>query len=165
VKHTFALRFVLAQAVNALAFSAGAQDLRGMATSEAMAVFDDVCGQTLPNFNTAEAKAKALGFAFNEEDSVKDLTIKVQVSTSGVPFCTVSFGTNEQIPQIVRQLQVGFDFVAGDPESYRKPPPGPQSISFEDGGYKDTDYSARMFVSRERKFGRFGVSMALWGKK
>lgn len=136
-----------------------------MATSEAMAVFDDVCGQTAPNFNMAEAKAKALGFAFNEKDSVKDLTIEVQVSTSGVPFCTVRFGTNEQIPQIVRQLRVGFNFVAGDPESYRTPSQGIRNIRFEDDGYKDTDYEARMFVSNERKSGRFGVSMLLWGEK
>jgi hypothetical protein len=165
VKPAFAISFVLAQTVNALAFSAGAQDLRGMATSEAMAVFDDVCGQTAPNFNSAEAKAKALGFAFNQPDSVKDLTIEVQVSTSGVPFCTVTFGTNEQIPQIIRQLQIGFDFAAEDPESYRTPSQGPRSIRFEDNGYKDTDYQARMYVSNQRKFGRFGVSMSLWGQK
>ena len=165
MKLTVTFAIVFAQAVNAFALTASAQDLRGMTTAEAISVFDDVCGQTFPNFNTAGAKAKALGFAFNEEDSVKDLTIEVQVSTSGVPFCTVRFGTNEQIPQIIEQLQVGFDFVSGDPESYRKPSPGLRNIRFEDEGYKDTDYRARLLVSQERKFGRFGVNMLLWGEK
>jgi hypothetical protein len=122
-----------------------------MATDEAMVVFNEVCGQTIPDFSNAAAKANALGFALNERDPVKDLSIEVKRSAEGVPMCDVVFGTDEQIPDVIRQLQRGFDLGAG--------------IRLEDAGFKDTTHTARVAISDERRFGRHSVSLLLWGKK
>ncbi len=161
-----AIAIVLVQVVNAFALSASAQDLLGMATAEAMGVFDEVCGSAVPDFSKAEVKASALGFAFNEEDPVKDLSIIVKRSAEGVPMCDVTFGTNEQIPEIIRQLQRGFDLGVGvDPEAYGKPLTMGRTPRFEDEGYRDTNHVAVLSIGRERKLGRHSVSLLLWGKK
>lgn len=155
MRPTVAISLVLA---SALAFSASAQDLRGTTTGEAIELFDEVCGQTLPDFSEAKKRAESLGYLFNSADPRNDLSFEVSRTTSGqFIWCELSFGSSEQVPKILDSIQsfgyigtnhadIGFRFGVIDPRVK----------------YRDTEHSLRIYVGGHRIFGRYPVSLSIW---
>ncbi len=158
MRPTVVASVILAQAVSLIGFAANAQDVRGVTTQDAIAVFDEVCGKTIPDFANAGAQAAALGYAFNEDDPVKDLLIEVKKTTFGKWFCTVQFGTDEQVPDIIKGLRILGDLGPEEsPEDFEG-----RRVQYRDVSYRGSEHTINIGMSNARKFGRFYVSMTLW---